>query len=438
MWNTWLRAALLVGGACGSLAFAVNVVAEPDATIEAHSAPDDPLYSEQWYLNGDVIGAPQAWDIVTDSQQVSVALIDSGCDWLNPDIQPNLWVNQAEIPGNGIDDDDNGYVDDIHGYDFIHHRGDPEDEGGHGTMVFGILGASGNNQYGVAGVSWNARVMCLKVLGEDNLGSVSDAIKAIDYAIASGARILNISWGYTTAAPSLALRRAIERAEQAGLLVVVSAGNDGRELRDGFGEVSVYPATYGGEGMIVVASSTRQDQLAGFSNFGVGLVDLAAPGEDMLTTSPDGFVDFNGTSASAAVVTGAASLLLAEDSDLTASQVKQILMDSAQPREELRNVTTSGGRLSLSRALGLETSRNSETEDPQSQLQLPEGAAGGCRMAGEGGSTSQGLSGWIVLAIGFLFHRTKVALRAIFRAKRSGHESAMADIHQYLHRGTRG
>src|SRR4030095_5313723 len=165
-------------------------LAEPDAPLHAHATPNDALFDMQWPLQAN-IGAEEAWNTTSSAENILVAIIDSGCDEAHEDIQNNLWSNGDEVHGNGVDDDGNGYVDDVHGYDFFNHDSDPADDYGHGSIVFGIIGAAGNNQVGVTGIAWNARILCLKVLDSAGDSNVSTAVEAIEYAIRQGVKIIN-------------------------------------------------------------------------------------------------------------------------------------------------------------------------------------------------------------------------------------------------------
>jgi hypothetical protein len=217
------------------------VFAQPDFQISVSALPNDPGFGNQWGLNntGQNLGTPgadiravQAWNQFTGSGATLVAVIDSGIDYRHPDLAANIWRNPGEIPGNGIDDDGNGYIDDVHGYDFVNNDADPLDDNRHGTHVAGIIGAAGDNGLGIAGVAWQSRLMALKVLSAIGSGYTSNAIKAINYAVANGAKIINASWG---GAPyDAALDAAIQYARSQG--VILPGELPGGQRRSGRGE----------------------------------------------------------------------------------------------------------------------------------------------------------------------------------------------------------
>jgi subtilisin family serine protease len=381
--------------------------AEPDASIEGHAQPNDEHFPLQWHLQTGMLGieAPAAWDEVNNTGDVVIAVLDSGCDRNHPDIAPNLWRNEGEIPDNGVDDDGNGYVDDLHGYDFVNDDGEPNDDSGHGSMVFGILAAAGDNDIGISGVAWRARVMCLKVLRSDADGKVSDAIEAMLYAVKEGAKVLNLSWGYQTNAPSLFLLNAIGEAGRNGLVIVASAGNLGLENRTGLGEMATYPASFEDSHLISVASSGQEGKLSPFSNYGAESVDLAAPGEDLLTTTVDGYGAFTGTSASVAVVSGVAALVWAQYPAWSAEQVKQRILETVIVESTLEGKTLTGGRIDLAKSVDLNRSHVSDvgTQDGGAMGGDAEGGAGACSIgspAGQGSGLGFGLVfGWFGIKI---------------------------------------
>lgn len=291
------------------------------------------------------IDAPEAWNISTGEGFV-VAVIDSGVDYTHPDLAANMWTNPGEVPNNGIDDDGNGYVDDVHGYDFANNDGDPMDDNGHGTHVAGTIAAIGNNRQGIVGVAPDAQIMALKFLSADGSGSTFDAIQAVEYAVRMGADITNNSWGGGTF--SRALNEAIASAGAAGQLFVAAAGNSGVNIDTS----PSFPASYPLDAVISVAASTSRDQLALFSNYGQAAVDLAAPGSGIYSTLPGGrYGALSGTSMAAPHVAGAAALIWAADPSLTAPEVKQRILDTVDPLPSLATTTLTGGRLNAHTAL---------------------------------------------------------------------------------------
>jgi subtilisin family serine protease len=278
--------------------------------VAAAGAAGDPRIGEQWSLRTDAaMGAQSAWRQTTGGD-VAVAVIDSGVDLGHPELAPNLWTNPGEIPGNGVDDDGNGYVDDVHGYDFISADGDPSDGNGHGTHVAGIIAARGGNGIGVAGVAWQARIMAVRVLDDAAAGTTTTVAQGIRYAIANGARIINLS--LAGAAHSAELEDAVTEAQRAGVLVVAAAGNDGRDLA----AAPSYPASLPEANVIGVGATTEAGALSNISDFGTG-VDIAAPGEDILSTARGGAYEWRtGTSMAAPEVTGALVLLASARPDL--------------------------------------------------------------------------------------------------------------------------
>lgn len=323
-----------------------DVAVELDPPVLIPSAvPNDPRAGEQWAL--DAIQAPVAWDVPL-AAPVTVAVIDTGVDLTHPDLAPAAWTNPAEVPGNGIDDDGNGYVDDVHGWDFLHDDGsifDDPGEDAHGTHVAGIVAAGRNDGFGVAGVAGNARIMALKFVGGGG-GTASDAITAIRYARDNGARVVNASFGGPY---SQALCDAVAEAAVSGVIVVAAAGNDGVDI-DGSPRV---PAMCPEASVISVAASTAADGLAPFSNRGVVGVDLAAPGEFILSTVPGGGHDtWSGTSMATPHVAATAALVVGQNPALTPAQVHQTIMDSADRVPGLTGATATGARLDVARALG--------------------------------------------------------------------------------------
>jgi hypothetical protein len=320
-----------------------------------------PRFGELWGLenfaqtggtNDADIDAAGAWDVNTGSGSLIVAVIDTGVDYTHPDLAANIWTNAGEIPGDGIDNDGNGYIDDVHGYDFFNRDGDPRDDHGHGTHVAGTIGAVGNNGIGVTGVNWNVQIMPLKFLGAGGSGTTADAIEALAYAVANGAAISNNSWGGDPY--SQAMFDAIAAARDAGHLFVAAAGN-GNIF--GIGQdndaAPFYPAGYDLDNVIAVAAVDHHDNLATFSNYGATTVDLAAPGVNILSTTPGGgYGQSSGTSMAAPHVAGVAALTWDAHPDWSYDQVVAQVLGSVDPLPQLQGLTVTGGRLNAAAALG--------------------------------------------------------------------------------------
>lgn len=327
------------------------VEADPNYILRAYRSPNDVEYKKLWGMNnpgemvsskrglkGVDISAERAWERSTGSKDIVVAVIDTGIDFSIPDLQPNAWVNEKELNGQpGVDDDANGFIDDIHGYDFVNNDGDPTDDNGHGSHCAGTIGARGDDGAGVAGVNWNVSLMGVKFLDANGSGTLANAIKAIDYARANGAKILSNSWG---GGPMMStLESAIDLTRQAGLLFVAAAGNDGRD-NDAY---PAYPASYDVDNIVSVAAVDARGDLADFSNYGFTKVDIAAPGVGIFSTVPGGFDTYSGTSMATPHVAGVAALLLADQPTLTYAELKTKLYTSARPLRSLQGAVATGG-----------------------------------------------------------------------------------------------
>jgi subtilisin family serine protease len=332
--------------------------------VHIQRTPNDPDFGRLWGLNnvgqtgGTVdadIDAPEAWDQSTGDSSVVVAVIDSGVAYDHPDLAANMWVNPGEIPGNGIDDDGNGFVDDVHGYDFVNNDGDPYDDHGHGTHVAGTIAAVGDNGIGVTGVNWTARIMAVKFLNAAGSGTTSNAINAVLYAASMGAKVLNNSWG--GGGFSQALLDAIRTADHSGALFVAAAGN----VANNNDAAPFYPAGYDVPNVLSVAATDQNDALASFSDFGAKTVHLGAPGVSILSTvpttgnaccsDPSGYRVLSGTSMATPHVSGAAALIFSRFPGIDHHQVRDRLLSGVDPIPALATVTVSGGRLNLVRAM---------------------------------------------------------------------------------------
>lgn len=336
--------------------------AEHNYRVKTAFTPDDTRYTDLWAMNntgqnggtvGVDISAEEAWDITTGDRSVVVAVVDTGVDHAHPDLNANMWSNPNEIAGNGIDDDNNGYVDDIHGINAITNVGDPMDDQGHGSHVAGTMGAVGNNGVGVVGVNHETSIIGCKFLAADGFGSTANAIKCINYLVAlknSGVnlRVINHSWG--GGGYSQALKDAIQASEDAGILSVIAAGN-GLTNRDVDANPE-YPGSYDNEGILTIANTTRTDSLNVQSKYGANNVDMGAPGSAILSTTPgNSYATYSGTSMASPHVAGAAAMISAVKPNLNPLQVKEILMNSGDVVESLNGKTVTGKRLNLHQAL---------------------------------------------------------------------------------------
>ncbi len=319
--------------------------AEPNFLIAKEDlTPNDPQFNEQWALRntgqsggqyGADISVGGAWQTTTGSSATVIAVIDSGIDFTHPDLKNNQWTNLNASP-----------VGDLHGWDYITDSGLIKDEQGHGTAIAGIIAAEGNNSVGVSGVMWRASLMSLRVLDQSGTGDVADAVEAIDYAVTNGAQVINLSWG--TAAESIALKDALERAVKRHVVVVCSAGNGGRDLN----VTPYYPSSFALKGMIAVAAADHSDQLDSWSNWGAKIVDVAAPGTNILTTRMGGgYWNVTGTSAAAPVVSGIAGLMKTIRRSTNAQIISKAISDGVRQSASLSGKVSSGGVVNASNAL---------------------------------------------------------------------------------------
>ncbi|WP_069469821.1 S8 family peptidase [Candidatus Marithrix sp. Canyon 246] len=325
--------------------------------------PNDPELAKLWGLKK--IQAEKAWDIHTGNTDVIIAVIDTGVDYNHPDLKDNMWKNPGEIAGNGIDDDNNGYIDDIYGYDFANKTSEPMDDNNHGTHIAGIIAASGDNEKGITGVSWSAKIMALKVTQHISI-NIYDTISAIEYAKLMGAKIINASWHIDADDHPKALYDAIQMAKDAGILFVTAAGNKSVNI-DANNSLTCLqcPASYDLDNIISVASTNENDGLSPRSNFGPISVDIAAPGTNIYSTKPqEKYVENSGTSMAAPYVSGVASLLWSLNPNFTYREVKDIILSNVDPIDALKEKTVTGGRFNAYKALKNINSTVSKTKVP--------------------------------------------------------------------------
>jgi subtilisin family serine protease len=320
--------------------------------------PNDPLFGEQWALNNlgqdggkdrADLDAIEAWKVTKGSHDVVVAVLDSGVDFTHVDLRENMWTRPANIPA--YTDNELGTYNDINGYNGTDSIKDPMDDNGHGTHCAGIIGAEGDNGEGISGINQHVKIMPLKFLGRGGFGSTNDAIEAINYAIdrkknGVNVRIISASWGSTM--NSKALEDTIRAAGDAGILFVAAAGNDSSNND----KRPHYPSNYNLPNVISVAALDRSDNLAGFSNFGVKTVHVAAPGKDILSTwLNDNYREASGTSMATPYVSGIAALIVANEPNISVTKLRDRILGSVDKLPSLEGKVQTGGRVCAANAL---------------------------------------------------------------------------------------
>jgi subtilisin family serine protease len=323
----------------------VPLICEANTLFFSNATPDDPRLGELYGLSK--MQAPLAWNRSTGSAAVKVAVIDTGIDYLHPDLAPNIAINESEVPENGLDDDGNGYIDDYYGYNFAYGNGDPYDDDGHGTHCAGTIGARGDDSYGIVGVNWVVGLLPVKALDSSGSGYLSDIAEAIHYAIERDAAVISMSLGGSS--DSQLLEDAIAAAKAKNIVVVAAAGNESsnNDL------VPSFPANSRHSNVISVAATDSADLLAGFSNYGASTVDVAAPGVGILSTVPAGYSSYSGTSMATPHVAGLAALVRATNPALNYAEIKTIILNSVDKKAWLRTKTVSGGRINANAALAM-------------------------------------------------------------------------------------
>jgi subtilisin family serine protease len=327
----------------------------------------DPKFEQQWALQnlghnepvrvdrmspldgkiGCDIGATQVWQQTLGSKDIVVAVIDTGISYNHPDLKDNIWINQAEKDGRpGVDDDGNGFIDDIYGYDFANSDSDPLDDNGHGTHCAGIIGAAHNGQ-GVMGVLPNVSLVAIKSTNKKGYLSTETAIKAMEYALKTPATVFSCSWGGSD--HSLILKDLIKRAGERGVIVVAAAGNSRGRNND---TSPTYPASYKLDNVIAVGAHNAQGYYSNFSTRGPNSIHLAAPGTNIISTWLKGkYKVASGTSMAAPMVSAAVALLQYLEPSLSPKEIRQRLMDTGVKESALRSKVISGARLNLLNAI---------------------------------------------------------------------------------------
>jgi subtilisin family serine protease len=331
--------------------------AEPDWKLQTQSTPNDTSFGSLWGLNNGSdtdINAPEAWSITTGSKSVILGVVDSGVLISHPDLAANIWRNPNEIAGNGIDDDANGFVDDINGWDFLSNDNNPTDFNGHGTHVAGTIGAVGNNNQGVAGVNWNVSILPFRTGGVNqndpsiNLSAVLGSMNYMTMMKDRGHNIVgsNHSWG--GGGFNSSLNNAIAAHNTRNMMVIAAAGNDGTSNDS----IAQYPANYNHANVISVANSTQAGAISSGSNFGSATVDIAAPGSGILSTYlGNSYATLTGTSMASPHVAGVVGLLHASSPGLAVPLVRNALLSTATPVASHAGRTVTGGRLNALNAL---------------------------------------------------------------------------------------
>jgi thermitase len=320
--------------------------------------PRDPQFDEQWALansgqrggkEGADINATLAWAITTGSDDIVVAVLDSGVDYNHDDLKPNMWTRPAGM--GPYQDSELGSIDDEYGFNAVDNAADPMDENGHGTHCAGIIGAEGENDIGIAGVNWEVRIMPLKFMNAGGFGTTKDAIEAINYVIERkkagvNVRIISASWGSTQR--SRALEEVIRKAYENDILFVAAAGN--ASINND--RSPHFPSSYNVPNVVSVAALDRHDQLASFSNYGGKSVAIAAPGVDILSTwLGNAYEEKSGTSMATPVVSGVAALILSANPSMSVDDLRKKLLASSDPIVALKGKTTTGGRINAVKAL---------------------------------------------------------------------------------------
>lgn len=329
-------------------------------TAEEISIPNDSVFKKQWGLQndgkngtifssgvaGEDINVLPAWGVTKGSKNIKIAVIDTGVDYTHPDLKEQMDINIAELNGKpGLDDDGNGYIDDIYGFDFAYKDGDPQDGDGHGTHCAGVIGAA-HNEIGVAGVMADVKIVAIKFLNDKGSGEIIDAVSAIDYAIKRKVQIMSNSWGGGKYLQSLS--DAIASARDAGITFVAAAGNESNDND----RMPSYPANYQIANVISVGSYSSNGRKSSFSNYGQTTVHVTAPGAKIISTYKDGdYKILSGTSMATPHISGIIGLLLSQEPNITPAQIKERLINTSVKTGILTGDSLSNGRVDAYRVI---------------------------------------------------------------------------------------
>lgn len=344
--------------------------AEPNYRRTLQATPNDTSFNSLWGLHNTGqtggtadadIDAPEAWDLSTGSNDVIVAVFDTGVDYTHPDLSPNMWTNPNEIPSDGLDNDGNIYVDDIYGINTAYsgyQPGNPMDIESHGTHVAGTIGAKGDNNSGITGVNWNVKIMAVNTFKIENSSSVtydSDILKGIDYVLDMKSKGVNIvatnnSYG-GEGSNSQSMYNAINNLKNSDILFIAAAGNNNKDNDT----TPFYPSNYDNDNVISVAATNSSDNLADFSNYGISSVDIAAPGSTVYSTVPNESYSYkSGTSMATPHVTGLAALIAAYHPEYDYLEIKNAILSSGDAKGSLSGKTYTGARINAYNALTLD------------------------------------------------------------------------------------
>lgn len=325
------------------------------SSLLAASYYNDPFYFKQWaFLDKDNKNSPgssiEAGHRYTENwarRPVVVAVVDTGVDYLHEDLKNNMWINENEIPGNGIDDDRNGYIDDVFGIDLLDQDSDPKDELDHGTHIAGIIGAESNNGIGIAGAARSAKIMSIRAIPNEGDEEDDVVIEAFEYAAKMGAKIVNASFSKDQSSERVG--EVIERlSKQYDMLFVTTAGNRHRDID----REPTYPASFQNDLLVTVASCSKQAAVSFFSSYGEQTVDLFAPGSLIYSLQPgQKYQSLNGTSQAAPYVSAIAAELYSLFPRFTMKDIKSIMMESAIESNYLTGKSKTGSRVDLMNAI---------------------------------------------------------------------------------------